>query len=376
VRVHRLATTHFRSLAHEPLAFCAGVNLFVGENGAGKTNLLEALCFFKIGRSFRTARDADLVNLSQPFCRVEVRVGKGEAPGCTGGRAEGKSAPADAFAAAIERNGTKRIQVNAKEVEKLSDLVGLYPCVLFGPQDLGLVSGGPEERRRYLDVTGSTTDRFYLEDLRGYRRVLGQRNALLKGRPRRSERNVWDEELVRRGCAVVEKRQALVEALFSHLTEHVEGLGFPYAVELRYDSDVLSDLPEGVAAGAHYQAKLAGVEEEETRRGLTLVGPHRDDVRILLDGRDVRRFGSQGQKRLLAVLLRLTELSYADARTGERCVLLLDDVFSELDAEASGRLRSILEDDHQVFVTSPVALEWGGARDVKVFQVEKGHVGG
>ena len=337
------------------------MNLFVGDNGAGKTNLLEALSLFKIGRSFRTGRDADLVALSEPFCRVEVTVDKRDIAG-------------EDFSAAVERSGTKRIQVNAKEVGKLSELVGLYPCVLFGPQDLGLVSGGPEERRRFLDVTGSMTDRTTLETLRAYRRVLGQRNALLKAPGGRAQRDVWDDELVRHGCAVIEKRRALVETLFSHLTRHASALGLTYAADLRYDSDVLGGLPEGVSAEEKYRAELAGVEEEEIRRGITLVGPHRDDLRIFLDGKDVRRFGSQGQRRLIAILLRLTELSYADERTGEPCVLLLDDVFSELDHEASDRLRSILEDDHQVFVTSPVALEWGGGRMVRTFRVENGRV--
>jgi DNA replication and repair protein RecF len=364
VRVHRLATTHFRNLSHEPVSFCPGVNLFVGENGAGKTNILEALSFFKIGRSFRAGRDTDLIHLEKPFCRVEVR-------------AEKHGAPEDVFSTSIERGGEKRLQVNAKDVDKLSNLVGLYPCVLFGPHDLGLVSGPPEERRRFLDVTGSTTDRLYLEDLRAYRRVLGQRNALLKGaapRGPRREKDAWDGELVRSGCAVIARRRVLIQKLFSHLAAHAEAMGLPYTVEIRYDSDVLRHLPEDVTAEEQYHARLADIEEDEARRGVTLVGPHRDDIQILLDGKDIRRFGSQGQRRILAVLLRLTELSYADERTGERCVLLLDDVFSELDDEASARLRSILENDHQVFVTSPVALAWGGERSQRTFHVENGRV--
>jgi DNA replication and repair protein RecF len=337
------------------------VNLFVGDNGAGKTNILEALSFFKIGRSFRTARDTDLIDYSQPFCRVEVHVEK-------------KDAPDEKFSAAIERGGAKRIQVDSKDIATLSELVGLYPCVLFGPQDLELVSGGPDERRRFLDVTGSMTDRVYLEDLRAYRRVLGQRNALLKRPSWGTERNAWDAELVRHGCAVIGKRRRLVETLFSHTKRHADALGLGHDVEMRYDCDVEDGAGDEASLEEQYHTRLACLEEEEVRRGVTLVGPHRDDVRILLGGKDVRRFGSQGQRRLLAVLLRLTELSYADERTGERCILLLDDVFSELDEEASTALRSILEDDHQVFVTSPVPFEWGGNREVQLFGVDSGRV--
>lgn len=365
MRVHRLSTTHFRNLEHETISCSAGVNLFVGDNGAGKTNLLEALSLFKIGRSFRTGRDTDLIRYGEPFCRVEVRAEKGGAPG--------ETSP-DTFSAAIERNGDKRIRIHSKEIDRLSELVGLYPCVLFGPQDLDLVSGGPDERRRFLDVTGSTTDRMYLGALRAYRKVLAQRNALLKRPSRRSERDAWDAELVRRGCEVIGARKALVERLFSHTQRHAEALGLGHEIALVYESDVLGDIPDDISLEAQYHARLAGLEDEEIRRGVTLVGPHRDDVRILLGGKDIRRFGSQGQRRLLAVLLRLTELTYADERTGERSILLLDDVFSELDHEASAALRAILEDDHQVFVTSPVALEWGGGREVRVFRIDKGRV--
>jgi DNA replication and repair protein RecF len=361
LRIQRLATTHFRNLVHEPISFSPGVNLFVGNNGEGKTNILEALSLFKIGRSYRTSRDTDLVSFSQPFSRVEVSVEK-------------KDAGTDVFSASIERDGTKRIKVNSKEVAKLSELVGLYPCVLFGPQDLEVVSGGPGERRGFLDVTGSMTDRAYLDELRGYRRVLGQRNSLLKKAGSRGSRDVWDEELVRRGCAVIEKRMGLVDALFSHLEKHVEALGAPYRVEFVYESDVLENLPEGVTPEEQFTANLVDVEEEEFRRKTTLIGPHRDDLRILLDGRGIRRFGSQGQRRLLAVLLRLTELSYIEERLGEPCVLLLDDLFSELDHDASTKLRALLENDHQIFVTSPIVLEWGDGRSVRTFRVENGRV--
>jgi DNA replication and repair protein RecF len=361
LRLKRLSTTHFRNLFDEPVSFSPGVNLFVGGNGEGKTNVLEALSIFKIGRSFRTSRDADLIAFSEPFCRVEVAASK-------------KTATAETFALSIERSGEKRIKVDEKEVEKLSCIVGLYPCVLFGPQDLEIVSGPPEERRRFLDVTGSVTDRVYLEELRRYRRILGQRNALLKSTAPPAERAVWDAELVRQGCVVIEKRLGLVAALFDHLERHVEELGVPGRVDLVYESDVSGELPDGVSREELFAAELAGVENEEARRKTTLVGPHRDDLRILLDGRELRRFGSQGQRRLVAILLRLTELSYAEEKLEEPCVLMLDDLFSELDTGVSSRLRALLENDHQIFVTSPVPLEWGEGKTVSTFRVDKGRV--
>ena len=363
MRLKRLSTTHFRNLVDETVTFSPGVNLLVGGNGEGKTNVLEALSIFKIGRSFRTSRDADLIAFPERFCRVEVAVEK-------------KTAGAGTFALSIERNGEKRIKVDDKELDKLSGLVGLYPCVLFGPQDLEIVSGPPEERRHFLDVTGSVTDRAYLDALRRYRRVLGQRNALLKSTAPASARAAWDAELVREGCAMIEKRLGLIEGLSRHLSRHLDELGVSARADLVYESDVSGELPEGVSREELFAAELAGVEDEEARRRTTLVGPHRDDLRILLDGRDLRRFGSQGQRRLVAVLLRLTELSYAEEKLGEPCVMLLDDLFSELDPTVSSRLRSILENDHQIFITSPLALDWSPGTSAAVFHVEKGKVSG
>ncbi len=341
------------------MSFSPGVNLFVGDNGQGKTNVLEALSFFKIGRSFRMSRDNDLVNFDETFCRVETAV-------------EYAAGDGDVFSMSIERRGETNIKISEKEIPKLSDLVGRYPCVLFGPQDLALSSGAPTERRRFLDMTGSMTDRLYLDDLRSYRRVLTQRNALLKSGGGRASRRAWDEELVTRGCALIEKRIALVQSLFDHLRQHIRALDLGYKIDVRYESDVVENLPDDVSREEHFTARLVDLEGEETRRKTTLIGPHRDDVRLMLDGRDVRRFGSQGQRRLLSILLRLTELSYLEEKLAEPCVLLLDDLFSELDEHISNRLRTVLEHDHQIFITSPVMMDWGAGG--RVYKIDDGRI--
>ncbi len=341
------------------MSFSPGVNLFVGDNGQGKTNALEALSLFKIGRSFRMNRDNDLVNFDETFCRVETAV-------------EYTAGDGDVFSVAIERRGEKSIKISEKEIPKLSDLVGRYPCVLFGPQDLALSSGAPTERRRFLDMTGSITDRLYLDDLRSYRRVLTQRNALLKSGGGRASRRAWDEELVTRGCALIEKRIALIQSLFDHLRQHIQALDLGHEIDVRYESDVVENLPDDVSREEHFTARLVDLEGEETRRKTTLIGPHRDDVRLMLDGRDVRRFGSQGQRRLISILLRLTELSYLEEKLAEPCVLLLDDLFSELDEHISNRLRTVLENDHQIFITSPVMMDWGASG--RVYKIDDGRI--
>jgi DNA replication and repair protein RecF len=246
--------------------------------------------------------------------------------------------------------------------------------VLFGPHDLALVSGAPAERRRFLDMTASMTDRSYLENLRSYRRVLTHRNAVLKAGSFGKARGVWDEELVKRGCELIEKRVNVVADLRSHMEPFAEALAVPYPIEMTYQSDLGGTRPDEVTHEAHFAAQLAAVESEELRRRTTLVGPHRDDVRIKAGGRDIRRFGSQGQRRLVAVLLRLAELSYLEGQLGEPCVLLLDDLFSELDPDVSEKLKDQLDSGHQIFVTSPVPLEWKNAVSIQSFLVSNGKV--
>jgi DNA replication and repair protein RecF len=244
--------------------------------------------------------------------------------------------------------------------------------VLFGPQDLAVVSGFPAERRKFLDMIGSMTDRAYLEELKGYRRVVMQRNAALRAGDFDSAFGVWTEDLLARGCALVERRARLVEALGRHMQPYVQKLAIEYSVEIAYESELLDNRPEEVTSEQHFAARLAAAEAEESRRRTTLVGPHRDDLDIKAAGRDLRRYGSQGQRRLVAILLRLTELSCLDAELKERCVLLLDDVFSELDPPVSEALRKLLENDHQIFVTSPHDIDWRG--EVRTFRVWQGTI--
>ena len=153
---------------------------------------------------------------------------------------------------------------------------------------------------------------------------------------------------------------------------HIESLSIPYDVTIEYDSELDTGRPEQVSRDEHFAARLAAVELSETRRRITLVGPHRDDIRLITGGRDLRKYGSQGQRRLMAILLKLAELSYLEKKLGEPCVLMLDDLFSELDKTIGGRLKAALAGGRQVFVTSPVEIEWTGEEPMRHFNVAAG----
>lgn len=375
MRVERIACTQFRNLAEQQIAFSPGVNLLVGDNGHGKTNILEALHFFKFGRSFRTHRDTEMVQFGAPFCRAEV-----ECVFDTGDH--------DTFTVSIDSSGDKRIKVSGKEVPRLSDLVGKYPCVLFGPGDITIVTGEPASRRRFLDSVGSMTDPSHIHAAREYRRILQQRNAALKARARDEELNAWNEQIVTAGAELIEKRRNLVAVLEGEVRQHAKQMETDGEFSLAYDSALLREAG-AMAAGAGegdsvptladvFAVELGARESEERRRMTTLVGPHRDDVSLRLDGQDLRRFGSQGQRRLFAILLKLAELSHLERTLGERCVLLLDDVFSEFDREITGKLQHLLDGSRQLFVTSPVELEWASEKspshDVRALHVYSGEV--
>lgn len=370
MRVETLSTARFRNLDHPEITFAPGVNLFVGDNGQGKTNLLEAVFLFKFGRSFRTHRDTEMILFGEPFCRVEAA--------CVF-----EDGHTEDFSVSIERNGEKQFRVAGNTIGKVSNLIGRYPVVLFGPQDLRLTSGLPSDRRRFVDMVGSMADTSYIRILREYRRIVNQRNVALKARASRSERDAWNKKLAESGCALLAKRIEITKMLKQYMLVHAVRLDTPFAFSVEYNSAVVSE--STILAGNSgepgidemrtvFETKLMSIEGEEFRRGTTMVGPHLDDVTIRIDGNEARKFGSQGQRRLLAILMKLAELTHLESELNEPCLLLLDDVFSEFDREMTDRLQNLLEGDRQVLVTSPVPLDWAASRDVRTFTVSGGRV--
>ncbi|HEU4366197.1 MAG TPA: DNA replication/repair protein RecF, partial [Candidatus Krumholzibacteria bacterium] len=343
MRVLRFLSTSFRNLAPDEIEFGSGLNFIIGENGQGKTNLLEAVYFFRHGRSFRATNDTEMIRFDEPFCRAELH-------------ASFDDGHDESFAFSVERRGTKTIKIDGQVLPRRSDLAGRFPAVLFGPGDLRVVSGEPEHRRRFLDMVGTMTDPAYLRSARDYRRTLEQRNAALKARAGREELAAWNERLVASGVDLTSRRRELVGLIEIEMAAHARDVESPFAFSMRYESMLLNEAGDAITLEAGltraFHEKLAAVASEEARRGITLVGPHRDDVAFRMAGRDLADFASRGQQRTAILALKLAELDLLTARDGRPPLLLLDDVFSELDPLRRGHLVRRIAELPQAFVTT------------------------
>jgi DNA replication and repair protein RecF len=312
------------------------VNLFIGANGQGKTNLLEAVAMLALSSSPRSRRELELIGPVAPMSRIEAEV---ESAGVKAELAITLTVEGDRARRVIEVDGVRR---------RAFDLPGRFRVTLFWPDDLGLVKAGPELRRRFLNQMLVQVEPGYARALAGLKRVLEQRNSLLKkiagGEEAGDVLEAWDQELVRIGGEVVAARGAAVLELEPEAARYHAEIAAGESLEIRYEGP-----PENLAE-AVYNSRA-----EDLRRGSTTIGPHRDDIRVLLGGQEARAYASQGQQRTAVVSLKLAEAALVTRRTGQRPVLLLDDVLSELDAERRAALLRQVAEGGQVIITSAEA---------------------
>ena len=295
------------------------------------TNFLEAIYYLQILRSVRETRDVDLTRFDAAGFHISAIA----------------QSPVEHQLAVGFDKGTKRkkVTVDGATPRRLSDALGALPSVMFSPRDLELVSGAPSERRRYIDLVLALTDRKYLHALQHYRANLIRRNAALRDAARRGGRSaddrvaVWEPALAEHGTVLIEARAKWVEDSANEFTRLSEMIGEQGRSAIRY----ISPFAE---SEARHDVLLAAFEEKrglDIKRGLTHVGPHRDDLELTLDGRELRLFGSAGQQRTAAIALRMLEAATLRAHAGAEPILLLDDPFAELDTRRSTRILELLQ---------------------------------
>ncbi len=349
----RLSLRDFRSYAAADVALGPGLTVVSGRNGAGKTNLLEAFYFACTGRSCRTANERECVRFGASLTRLELTCEDAH------GRHE--------IGVGFQPGEPKRLQVDGAAVERLAEVEARPLVSVFLPDRLELVVGPPALRRAHLDQVIAALWPARAATKRAYAAALAQRNALLagirSGRASRASLPAWDAELARHGVTLMADRAATVERLRGAFAEHAAGLGLEGAVDLRYRPR--SSATDADALAAELAERVAG----DLERGFTGHGPHRDDLALRREGRDLRTYGSRGQQRLGLLALLLAEREELAAERGAAPLLLLDDVMSELDAARRERLAALLRRGGQAVVTTTEAAHVPGAGDADVMRL-------
>jgi DNA replication and repair protein RecF len=334
-RIVSLSLKDFRNFERLEMDFPAGGLVVTGENGQGKTNLLESAYYLSLLRSVRGARDVDVVRFGASGFFIQATM-------CV--------PPPDAHELSIgfERGGRrKRVRRDGAVVDRLSDALGTLPVVMFSPSDVELVSGAPGGRRRFLDIMLALSSRGYLHALQLYRAALDRRNATLRdvaksgAHARTAAIEVWEPPLAEHGAALMRVRRAWVNRVASLFAERCEAIGERGSIDLKYETGVDANAESIEVALAN---ALAAKRASDLRYGLTQTGPHRDDLIMLLDGRELRTFGSAGQQRTAAIALRTLEAETLREARGAAPVFLLDDPFAELDLRRATRVLTLLRE--------------------------------
>ncbi len=321
MRITGLQLNNFRNYESAAIAPCPGVTVLYGNNAQGKTALVEAIILCCTGRSHRTPRDKELIRWDQAGGRVAVQAER------TDGSHE--------IELTLNPVTRKTVKIGGRTLQRTGELMGHLNGVLFAPEDLRIVKDGPAERRRFIDMELSQIRPNYYYALQLYNRALNQRNHLLREiavKPGlRDTLDEWDAQLARYGAEVMDRRRSFIQQVSASAERsHAEISGGAERLTAAYQPSVNSE-ESGAALAETIMRALYLSRENDIRRGTSTVGPHRDDLMLLLSGMDVRVYGSQGQQRTAALSLKLAELDIMRREVGEWPVLLLDDVMSELD---------------------------------------------
>ncbi|MDO4284961.1 MAG: DNA replication/repair protein RecF [Eubacteriales bacterium] len=355
--IQSLELANFRNYESLCMDFSPGTNILYGDNAQGKTNVLEALYMIATTKSHRGMKDRDLIRFGQEEAHIRTCILKSDI-----------DYQIDMH---LRKSKSKGIAINGQRIKKAADLIGLLHIVFFSPEDLAIVKNGPSERRRFMDMELCQLDRSYLFNLNHYNKIVDQRNKLLRDlylNPELKETiGIWDMQLLSYGSRVIERRAQFIR----ELNEIVEGIhgklsGGREHLTIAYEPDVTTE---------EFERRLKASRERDIRLKMTCVGPHRDDFSFVDNEIDIRKFGSQGQQRTCALSLKLSEIELVTRAIGDKPVLMLDDVLSELD---SGRQNYLLSSigGIQTFITCTGLDEFVNNRFSidRLFEIREGKV--
>lgn len=364
MRVIALKFENYRNLKDNIITPCDGVNIIYGDNAQGKTNLLESIWLFCGGHSFRSSKDSEVINWNSDYAKLEMRFFGQER---------------EQTAKILFKGNKKQVEINGVEKKSAAALIEKYCAVVFSPEHLNLIKRGPSERRKFID---SAICREKLKNaviLSKYNRILNQRNSLLKDilrRPSLEETlEIWDEPLIKNGALLIKKRIDYVNLLSKRAAVYHDGISkSSEKLKIAYISSC--DITQNDSLDEIYYKLKNSIEKhkkEDIKTGFTNIGPHRDDIEIIINDKNAKSFASQGQQRSAVLSLKLAEASVLKERMGEQPIILLDDVLSELDSKRQDFLLNELL-DCQVFITCCEKSNKEQLKNGKVFYLSNGEV--
>ncbi|HHW49146.1 MAG TPA: DNA replication/repair protein RecF [Clostridiaceae bacterium] len=363
-----LRLNNFRNYDNEEIEFSDSFNIIYGENAQGKTNILESIFICASGRSHRTNRDADLIKFGRQGYAVNLQVNRKDKE--------------TLIQVIYKKDGKKSVKINDIPVKKIGNLMGHLNVVMFSPEDLLIIKEGPSERRRFLDITISQLKPSYFYDLQQYAKIITQRNTLLKEIENKKglldTLEIWNNNIVKTGARIIKTRRNFVNKLSKiaeekhrKITNGTENLRLKYACSFNIENCESTEEIE-----KEFEKALEKVYESELKRCTTLVGPQRDDCEILLNGMNIKLYGSQGQQRSAVLSMKLSEIDIMKEDTGESPILLLDDVMSELDSSRQEYLFESIK-SIQTFITCTEKSFFEGKvpeKSSKFFRVKNGKI--
>lgn len=334
--IQELSVVNFKNFEHAEFQFSDSLNCFIGNNGAGKTNLMDAIYYLSFCKSFLNSVDAQNIRFEQEFFMIQGKYSRLESE--------------ETVYCGLKRNQKKIFKRNQKDYKKLSEHIGLIPLIIVTPSDTNLITGGSEERRRFVDSVISQYDAVYLENLIRYNRALLQRNNLLKqfagrGTFQSESLEVWNDQLVKYGLQIHEVRKTFIEKLQPIFQNYYELIsGGKEKVGLKLQSDLIEN---------DFAELLEQHVGKDRMLQYTTCGIHKDDFEFELAENQIRKFGSQGQKKTYLVAIKLAQFDFMKEISGLTPILLLDDIFDKLDKNRVEQIVKLVADDHfgQIFIT-------------------------
>ncbi|MFI5333675.1 MAG: DNA replication/repair protein RecF [Chlamydiales bacterium] len=355
MRIEKIILWQFRNYANRAISFHPRTNLIRGENAQGKTNLLEAIYFLSTGRSFRTSHLADLIPFNHAFFQLEAHFIKD-------GVSQSLKASFD--------GQTRRLSHNETHFSSFSPLLGLLPIVMIAPQDLTLITGAPADRRRFLDLMLAQSDPLYVHYLMRYLKAMKQRNALLRNKKIETI-DAWEYAMAQAACYLYKKRREGIAQLTPLAQSSLHALSFGEdQLTILYQPTLAESETHSVETLTQSWAKS---RKRELLFGTSLIGPHRDELLLSVNGKLARNYCSEGQKRSLVTALRLAEWKRLKALSGYSPLLCIDDFGIHLDAKRYHLIQKEMQGLDQVFLTTPLLLEESTPADQTLF-IKQGQI--